>query len=56
MFAAGSPIVCKLQFNTPLWLRMRIHAYRRARYEAQSGSRTAANSAVCTRREATRAM
>ena len=56
MFGAGSPIDCIVQFRTPLWFRIRIQEYRRARYEAHSGSRTAAKSSVCVLREATRAM
>src|SRR6266702_6680037 len=56
MFGAGRPIDCIDQFRTPLWFRIRIQEYRRARYEAHSGSRTAAKSSVCVRRDATRAM
>src|SRR6267143_1014151 len=56
MLAGGRPIDWRLQLRTPLWLRIRIHAYTRARYDAHNGNSTAANRMVWVRRDATRAM
>src|SRR5207244_12821519 len=47
MLAGGRPIDCRLQLSSALWLRIRIHAYTRAREHAHRRSRTAASANGC---------